>query len=181
MKMKDIVLCVLVLGLEKGATQEEIRAKYRELTKLWHPDKVSQLYCKHPITEVTVPRHIFVDLDTLLVAWTHFCRPGHTFFSVWTHFCRSGYTFLGLNTLFFGLDTLLSVCLATLFSAWLHCRSSYTFVGCAIDRFQSIRYSFEECCTCNSSKCVIIIHTSLKPGLKRKKKHWSSQVILLGV
>jgi curved DNA-binding protein CbpA len=32
---------VLVLGLEKGATQEEIRAKYRELTKLWHPDKVS--------------------------------------------------------------------------------------------------------------------------------------------
>jgi DnaJ-class molecular chaperone len=38
-----------VLGLEKGATQEEIRAKYRELTKLWHPDKVSQLpvYRKH--------------------------------------------------------------------------------------------------------------------------------------
>lgn len=31
-----------VLGLEKGASQEEIRARYRELTKQWHPDKVKQ-------------------------------------------------------------------------------------------------------------------------------------------
>jgi len=29
-----------VLGLGKGATQEEIRSKYRELSKLYHPDKV---------------------------------------------------------------------------------------------------------------------------------------------
>ena len=29
-----------VLGLSQGATQEEIRSKYRELTKLHHPDKV---------------------------------------------------------------------------------------------------------------------------------------------
>ena len=29
-----------VLGLSKGATQEEIRAKYRELSKVHHPDKV---------------------------------------------------------------------------------------------------------------------------------------------
>jgi hypothetical protein len=28
------------LGLEKGASQEEIRVKYRELTKVHHPDKV---------------------------------------------------------------------------------------------------------------------------------------------
>jgi len=29
-----------VLGLQKGATQEEIRSKYKELTKIHHPDKV---------------------------------------------------------------------------------------------------------------------------------------------
>ena len=29
-----------VMGLSKGATQEEIRSKYRELTKTYHPDKV---------------------------------------------------------------------------------------------------------------------------------------------
>jgi len=29
-----------VMGLAKGATQEEIRSKYRELTKTFHPDKV---------------------------------------------------------------------------------------------------------------------------------------------
>jgi len=29
-----------VLGLSKGATQDEIRAKYRELSKVHHPDKV---------------------------------------------------------------------------------------------------------------------------------------------
>jgi len=29
-----------VMGLGKGATQEEIRSKYRELTKTYHPDKV---------------------------------------------------------------------------------------------------------------------------------------------
>ena len=34
---------IVVLGLEKGATQEEIRTKYRELSKQWHPDKVSFL------------------------------------------------------------------------------------------------------------------------------------------
>ena len=28
------------MGLAKGATQEEIRSKYRELTKTFHPDKV---------------------------------------------------------------------------------------------------------------------------------------------
>ena len=28
------------MGLGKGATQEEIRSKYRELTKTYHPDKV---------------------------------------------------------------------------------------------------------------------------------------------
>jgi DnaJ family protein C protein 22 len=28
-----------VLELKSGATQEEIRAKYRELSKKWHPDK----------------------------------------------------------------------------------------------------------------------------------------------
>ncbi|XP_023348682.1 dnaJ homolog subfamily C member 22, partial [Eurytemora carolleeae] len=28
-----------VLGLQPGATQEEIRSKYRELSKQWHPDK----------------------------------------------------------------------------------------------------------------------------------------------
>ena len=29
-----------VLELKRGATQEEIRSKYRELTKIWHPDKI---------------------------------------------------------------------------------------------------------------------------------------------
>ena len=29
-----------VMGLQKGASQEEIRSKYRELTKMYHPDKV---------------------------------------------------------------------------------------------------------------------------------------------
>ena len=29
-----------VMGLGKGASQEEIRSKYRELTKVYHPDKV---------------------------------------------------------------------------------------------------------------------------------------------
>ena len=29
-----------VMGLQKGASQEEIRSKYRELTKVYHPDKV---------------------------------------------------------------------------------------------------------------------------------------------
>ena len=29
-----------VLGLDKGASQEEIRGKYRELSKVHHPDKV---------------------------------------------------------------------------------------------------------------------------------------------
>ena len=28
------------LGLSKGASQEEIKARYRELTKLNHPDKI---------------------------------------------------------------------------------------------------------------------------------------------
>lgn len=28
-----------VLGLQQGATQEEIKARYRELSKQWHPDK----------------------------------------------------------------------------------------------------------------------------------------------
>jgi len=29
-----------VLGLQKGVTQEEVKAKYRELTKQWHPDRI---------------------------------------------------------------------------------------------------------------------------------------------
>ena len=29
-----------VLGLSQGVSQEEIRSKYRELTKIHHPDKV---------------------------------------------------------------------------------------------------------------------------------------------
>ena len=28
-----------VLGLERGVGQDEIRAKYRELSKTWHPDR----------------------------------------------------------------------------------------------------------------------------------------------
>jgi len=29
-----------VLGLNKGFSQEELKAKYRELTKVWHPDRI---------------------------------------------------------------------------------------------------------------------------------------------
>ena len=29
-----------VLDLKKGATQEEIRARYRKLSKEWHPDRI---------------------------------------------------------------------------------------------------------------------------------------------
>ena len=31
-----------VLNLEKGASQDEIRARYRELSKKWHPDRVKE-------------------------------------------------------------------------------------------------------------------------------------------
>mgnify|MGYP003579819162 CR=1 FL=1 len=35
----DIGECYLILGLEQGASEEEIKAAYRKLAKQYHPDK----------------------------------------------------------------------------------------------------------------------------------------------
>lgn len=45
----DTSLWLQVLGLEKGASQEEIRRAYRDLAKVWHPDRFvnnARLYLK---------------------------------------------------------------------------------------------------------------------------------------
>ena len=47
-----------VLGLVKGATQEEIRSKYRELSKVHHPDKV-----KGTLEEKEAAQEMFVKIQ----------------------------------------------------------------------------------------------------------------------
>jgi len=47
-----------VLGLAKGATQEEIRSKYRELSKVHHPDKV-----KGTLEEKEAAQEMFVKIQ----------------------------------------------------------------------------------------------------------------------
>ena len=39
MELKTSFSSEQVLELQKGVSQEEIRSRYRELSKKWHPDK----------------------------------------------------------------------------------------------------------------------------------------------
>ncbi len=41
-----------VLHLKRGASQEEIRARYRELTKKWHPDRIKDPAMKEEAQEL---------------------------------------------------------------------------------------------------------------------------------
>ncbi len=100
-----------------------------------------------PWLHLCCPGPAYVTLDTLLLSWIQFCRPGYTqgaggytfvaldtIMSPWRHICQPGYTYVALDNL---MSPWIHLChpgytyvtLDTLMSPWIHsCRPGYTFV-----------------------------------------------------
>jgi len=52
-----------ILGLEKYATQDEIKRKFRELVKEWHPDKSKQKNSEEKMAQINMAYEVLSDKE----------------------------------------------------------------------------------------------------------------------